>query len=215
MEKDGWFKTNIEDDVSEDTAGLKGDDIFATALSKDNEVEFLSTLSNGVPKDFCKSYLSIKACAKDRYAWEQKKWSARRTLTDFNNVPRVLSDYANYILNDDDIERPKSLIIISPTRYGKTQWARTITENHGYMATEWNVDKINDTCQLMIFDDVPMSELLPRQRWKAFFGMQEEFDITGKYRGSRQIVRGWKGFIFCCNVDPRTEEGVTQATYNS
>jgi hypothetical protein len=82
------------------------------------------------------------------------------------------------------------------------------------MATEWNVDKIDDTCRVMIFDDVPMSELLPRQRWKAFFGMQEEFDITGKYRGSRQILRNWKGFIFLCNIDPRIEEGVTQATYD-
>jgi hypothetical protein len=57
-----------------------------------------------------------------------------------------------------------------------------------------------------------MSELLPRQRWKAFFGMQEEFDITGKYRGSKQIIRGWKGFIFLCNSDPRTDENVSQAT---
>jgi hypothetical protein len=44
--------------------------------------------------------------------------------------------------------------------------------------------------------------------------MQEEFNITGKYKGSHQILRSWKGFIFLCNIDPRTEEGVTQATYD-
>jgi hypothetical protein len=79
---------------------------------------------------------------------------------------------------------------------------------------EWNVDQIKDDCKLLIFDDVPMSELLQKGRWKAFFGMQEEMDVTGKYRGSRHITRGWKGFIFLSNSDPRDEEGVSQAMAN-
>ena len=123
-------------------------------------------------------------------------------------------DYANYITGEDVIERPKTLIVISPTRYGKTQWARSITADHTYMSTEWNPDQVDEEKRLLIFDDIPMSELLPRQRWKAFFGMQQEFDITGKYRGSRHILRGWKGFIFCCNEDPRYEENVSEAQRN-
>lgn len=115
-------------------------------------------------------------------------------------------------MSDEEQDRPLSLIIISPTRYGKTQWARTITPDHAYMATEWNPDRIPDDAKLLIFDDVPMSELLPRMRWKAFFGMQQEFEITGKYRGSRSILRSWKGFVYLCNTDPRDEPNVTQAT---
>ena len=82
------------------------------------------------------------------------------------------------------------------------------------MSTEWNADQIDEEKKLLIFDDVPMSELLPRQRWKAFFGLQQEFDITGKYRASKHIIRGWKGFIFCCNQDPRFEENVTEQQRN-
>jgi len=101
------------------------------------------------------------------------------------------------------------LIIVSPSRYGKTQWARSITPNQGYLCTEWNPKKIKGDCEVMIFDDVPMSELLPKNRWKPFFGMQEEFEITGKYTSSISVKRRWKGFIFLCNEDPRFEEGIS------
>jgi len=184
LEKNNCWQTNIDDEMDEEDDSEPKDEVFRKALAMGTEEEFQETIAEGDPEAFCKSYISIRACGQDRFRREPKKWTARRTLADFANVPQVLTDYATYINSDDEIERPKALIIISPTRFGKTQWARTINANHGYMATEWNVDKIQEDCKIMIFDDVPMSELLPRQRWKAFFGMQEEFDVSGKYRGS-------------------------------
>jgi hypothetical protein len=59
-----------------------------------------------------------------------------------------------------------------------------------------------------------MSELIPHHRWKPFFGAQEDFSVAGKYRGSKSLVRGWKGFIYITNVDPRTEPGVSESTAN-
>ena len=161
-----------------------------------------------------RSYINIRACGQDRYRKDARVWTSTRTIADFINVPNLMSDYANYIIGDDVIERPKTLVVISPTRFGKTQWARSITKDHTYMSTEWNPDQIVEDKRLLIFDDIPMSELLPHQRWKAFFGMQQEFDITGKYRGSKHVIRDWKGFIFCCNQDPRYEENVTEAQRN-
>lgn len=40
---------------------------------------------------------------------------------------------------------------------------------------------------------------------KNFFGLQSDMEITGKYRGSRSIVRTWKGFIYLSNKDPRVD----------
>jgi hypothetical protein len=154
LEKDNWFKTNIDDEMDEDIEKGKGGQHFQHSSVKGCRGRFPFHL-------IIQTYISIKACAKDRYATKKKKWTACHTLADFDNVPHILSDYAEYILSDEDIERPKSLIIVFLTRYGKTQWARSILEQHGYMATEWNVNKIDDSCRVMIFDDVPMLELLP------------------------------------------------------
>jgi hypothetical protein len=127
----------------------------------------------------------------------------------FINVPRAMSEYATYINSDEERERPRGLIIISPTRYGKTVWARSIHTDHAYLQGEWNVDCIRADAKLLIFDNVSMSELLPSDRYKAFMGMETHFSITGKYRRRKPVTRGWKGFIYLCNVDPRTERGVS------
>lgn len=212
LEKDGWYGGNIGETAEEDGDTNPADDVFRQALAAETYEEYSQTIADGAPEDFCKSYISIRACGQDRFRKEPKKWESKYTDTDFTNIPPILEAYKGFINSDEEQDRPKTLIIISPTRYGKTQWARNITPDHAYMCTEWNPDRIPDDARLLIFDDVPMSELLPRQRWKAFFGMQQEFEITGKYRGSRSILRSWKGFIYLSNIDPRDEEGVSQAT---
>ncbi|KIK80827.1 hypothetical protein PAXRUDRAFT_15576 [Paxillus rubicundulus Ve08.2h10] len=81
--------------------------------------EFSQMIVKGDPEAFCKSYISIRACGQDRYWQEVRKWMSKRTTADFQG--------------DEEIEQSQGLIIVSPTRFGKTQWARSITPEHGYM----------------------------------------------------------------------------------
>jgi len=212
LEKDGCWQTNIEVEMDAEIEEERRDDVFRQALDCEDYKSYLQTLAEGAPQDYCKSYLSIRACGQDRYAKAPEEWTKTWNINEFLNVPQRMVDYAAYIASDETRHRPKSLIIISPTRFGKTEWARSIDDNHAYVSQEWNLDCLQDNAKVLIFDDVPMSELLERSRWKAFFGMQREFNMTGKYRGARRVLRGWKGFIYCTNVDPREQEGVTQST---
>jgi hypothetical protein len=77
---------------------------------------------------------------------------------------------------------------------------------------EWNPKKIPENVDLLIFDNIPMLELLPRQRWKPFFGLQDEFEIIGKYIASILVIRSWQSFIYLYNMDPR--EGIIPAIRN-
>jgi len=78
------------------------------------------------------------------------------------------------------------------------------------MGTEWNVSKIDDSCKVLIFDDTKFEELIDKDRWKAFVGMQEEIDVSGKYKAPVTKLRSWKGLIWTCNVDLRDQHGVTE-----
>lgn len=211
LERDHVFESNIEEEDDEERQE-NGENIWKKALSMSDYESFSQTLREEEPKDFCKSYLSIRECGKDLFK-EKKTWTPTHSLDDFPNTPQLLKDYANFVLSDEVIDQPKALIIISETRFGKTNWARTITPDHTYVNTEWNPDSIKDDCRLLIFDNIEMAELLPKQRWKAFFGMQHTFNITGKYRGSREVNRGWKGFIYLSNTDPRLEVDKAKARY--
>ena len=212
LKKDGYWGGTITDD--EENAGHQPEDIWAMAIVEEDEATFDNIIKAGDPKSYLKSYCSIRQYKQDAFKPKERGYVSRFTMEDFVNVPGVMKDYATYVREGEEMVRPRGLIIVSPSRYGKTQWARAITEDHGYLCTEWNPRKIKEDCKVMIFDDVPMSELLAKNRWKPFFGMQEEFEITGKYTASISIRRQWKGFIFLCNEDPRYEEGVSPGVRN-
>ncbi len=212
LKKDGFWGGNLEDRDDQDALGPH--DIWMKAVTAEDEEDFDETLRYGDPKAFIKSYIAIQEFKRDHFKKDQRLFNPSYTLADFPNCPQPLIDYAAYIQSDQVIDRPRGLIIISTSRFGKTQWARTITPAHGYLCTEWNPKKITQDIDLLIFDNVPMSELLPRNRWKPFFGMQQEFEITGKYTASISIERSWKGFLFLCNEDPRFEDGVSAAVRN-
>jgi hypothetical protein len=49
LEKEGWFKTNIDDQMDEEDTNEKGEDIFREALLKNTETEFMETIAEGAP----------------------------------------------------------------------------------------------------------------------------------------------------------------------
>ena len=209
LEKEGFFEGTIS--LSE-TRQENGENSWAEALSQSTQEDFHQVLCQKEPEKYLRSWSSINSYSNHRYQKTRTDYVSPYSLDDFNNTPHLLRVYADYINSEEIIDRPRALIIISDTRFGKTKWARAITPDHGYVRGEWNPDAIQD-CKLLIFDDIPMEELLPRMRWKPFFGMQDgTFNITGKYRVSREVTRTWKGFIFLCNIDPREEQGVNEST---
>lgn len=96
-------------------------------------------------------------------------------------------------------QAPKGLIIIFPTRYGKTVWARSIHTDHAH----WNVDCTSADAKLLIFDNVPMSELLHSNRYRVLMGMENHFSITGKYRRRKPEGGGRGSYISAmCGLTP-------------
>ena len=61
-------------------------------------------------------------------------------------------------------ERAKCLILVGPTRLGKTQWARHLfPDNHMYFRGMTNIRKWRDDAALLVLDDIPGSSS-PRRR---------------------------------------------------
>lgn len=88
------------------------------------------------------------------------------------------------------------MVILGPTRIGKTHWARSLGE-HMYFNHLFNIDLWNPQAKYIIFDDMEI-DYIPAL--KAFWGAQQEFTLTDKYRKKRNIQFG-KPMIFLCNED--------------
>lgn len=69
-----------------------------------------------------------------------------------------------------------------------------------YFNTYINLDRWNDNAKYIILDDftIEVDKYLPS--WKCFFGSQEEFTLTDKYRSKRTVKWG-KPLIWLNNED--------------
>lgn len=96
--------------------------------------------------------------------------------------------------NNEDF-RPKSLILVSPTRYGKTEWARSLG-NHWYCGGLFNLENLKEDATYGVLDDIPVE--LFKYQYKQFIGCQKNFTVSDKYKRKQNFKWG-KPVIYLCN----------------
>lgn len=92
--------------------------------------------------------------------------------------------------------RPKSLLLVGPTRIGKTIWARSLGI-HIYWNGMTDLSTFRADAKYIIFDDVPFEFFPNRKQW---LGAQKEFTATDKYRRKTTLTWG-KPCIYIVNPE--------------
>ena len=126
-------------------------------------------------------------------------------------LPRKLYDYVMWLddwvrrWNEGQImeERPKGLVVISPSRYGKTELFIALG-SFTYECNIWNMDQWDNSAAFNIFDDMdPGSDPAKGLNfvwYKGLFGAQKMVGLTDKYRRKR-MVRNGKPMIWLTNFE--------------
>jgi hypothetical protein len=94
--------------------------------------------------------------------------------------------------------RVKSLVVVGPSRLGKSLVARSFGR-HNYFQGEWNVELFNPEAEYNVFDDIEKG--LDGFNFRAFLGCQSDVNVTDKYHKKAQIKNG-KPCIYLHNIDP-------------
>lgn len=82
-------------------------------------------------------------------------------------------------------ERAKCLVLVGPTRLGKTQWARHLfPTEHIYYRGMTNFRKWNDAAKLLVLDDIPW-EFIPQK--KSLLTQMGECEVTDKYTPKKTL----------------------------
>ena len=110
-----------------------------------------------------------------------------------------LDGWKTMCISNNEWHRPRSLILIGPSRSGKTEWARSLG-HHMYFNNLINLDDWDDTADYIILDDFSSDITKFFPCWKCFFGGQKQFVLTDKYRGKRTVTWG-KPMIWLSNED--------------
>lgn len=97
-------------------------------------------------------------------------------------------------------DRPKTLILVSPSRFGKTEWARSLG-NGAYMEGDFDLGQISEDSEYLVMSDIPrhkIGDIWVFEKYKAFFGAQKLVTVTDKYRKKTTLTWG-KPLIYLCN----------------
>src|SRR5882762_6650815 len=99
-----------------------------------------------------------------------KTWAAERVaytplFTDFVRVPEEMRKWTE----EEMVKplRPKTLVVWGPSRTGKTEWARSLSSNHCYFGSLFNVSDVDEDCDYCVMDDMDLDYL---HNYKCWFG---------------------------------------------
>lgn len=176
--KDGDYISTI----IESTSG------WLAALRANTRADFLEIVRETSPRDYILQHDRILSFA-DKHFSTVKESVANYTMDDFLYVPKIMTDWArdNLFSPKNLAERRMTLILVGPSRIGKTSWARSLTPNHIYWNGMTSFKEWVDNIKLLILDDIDWLHLPMK---KQLLGCQDEFIATDKYSPKRKCLFG-------------------------
>lgn len=175
------------------------DDVYRQAMEECKDKEsFLLAIQAGAPRDFVLNHDKIVAAAEALFKEEDTitPYVPAHPRESFTKVPQELDDWVRCNLDCPQPERPRCLVLVGPSRLGKTEWARSIGR-HMYFNGMFMQDLWDTRAQYAIFDDIDWKFIVNGKGW---LGGQKEFILTDKYRKKMRVH--WNHPVIWCTNKP-------------
>lgn len=191
LAKDGEY---VEAGVAPTTAAKR---TYADLLSSSScKEDFLQGVTTEYTRDMVLNHERIIAFAD--YHWKPKPVPYEPQFTQFLVPEQLAAWHAGSLVGPfAQGQRRLSLILISPSRFGKTEWARSLGP-HLYFNGMFDLSRFHSDVSYAVFDDFPWDSF--SKFHKCWLGAQREFTLTDKYRRKQTVLWG-KPSIFLCNDD--------------
>jgi len=167
--------------------------------------EFFDLCAAMDPRSLACSFPSLSKYADWRYRVDRGRYTTPEGYEfDTGGFPELDDWVLSNLEGHQPGRRGKSLVLIGPSRLGKTMWARSLG-NHAYFGGLYSLEEDITDVDYAVFDDI-QGGLEFFHAYKFWLGHQESFYATDKYKGKKLITWG-KPAIWCSNTDPRADKG--------
>jgi len=176
-------------------------DVYTDAEHATSAEEAMQIITEGAPRDAWIFHDKLEAKVAKKFPKKSKPYVSRYTKESFTNVPPVAREWAErYLAELPADDRCPTLLLLGPSRIGKTAWARSLGP-HIYMNGYYNLEKIKmcHAHDFVILDDIKWPNL--QAILKGIIGCQEEFELTDKYMKKHTIANWFKPCILLWNPD--------------
>lgn len=182
--------------ASDSRSKRSANDCWADICASTTKEEFLQKALELQPRDFVLQHNAIVAYSNKRFR-VREDFVSPFSISDFREIDQLAEFWMSYIQRPRRTGRPRSLILIGPSRWGKTAWARSLGP-HAYCHSYYSLEIMRtEGIDYFVIDDVPF-ERFPSQ--KAILGCQEEITLTDKYCRKETLKWGIPTIV-CLNDD--------------
>lgn len=174
-----------------------GEETYGSIIKKaKTSTEFMSLVATSYARDYVLNHEKIEYFCQKTFG---------QTRTEYVSPPGMLFPHLNptaaewamqYVQGPINQGRPKTLILVGPTRTGKSMWSRSLG-THMYFQGMFNLDDWEDGAKYAIFDDIDW-KFFPNK--KQFIGCQSDFVLTDRYRKKKTVKYGIPTIV-CMNDD--------------
>lgn len=158
--------------------------------------DYVRILGEEEPEHVARSFNSIKNYAQHLFpveefppyvapSWCNKGWRLPNDLIEWVSTEFI------------KVDRPKCLVLVGPSRLGKTQWARSLGR-HMYWRGLTNVTAWDKEAKYLIFDDIEW-KFIPQK--KSLLTCMGEATVTDKYRAKKTVVVDKVAIVLCNEFD--------------
>lgn len=181
-------------------------DPWSRIIMAENRDEFFTLCRDLAPRALACSFTSLSKYADWKYRVDREPYSTPDGYVFSTDGYPELDEWVQENLGGfEPGRRGNSLVLVGPTRMGKTVWARSLRQKHAYFGGLFCLDEFDEDVDYAVFDDM-QGGLEFFHAYKFWLGHQQQFYATDKYRGKKLINWG-KPAIWCSNTDPRADKG--------
>lgn len=164
------------------------------ACQAENKEKALDIIRRHNPRDYLLQRRNLDYSLDKHFEIREELAPSPYTRASFTHVPIQLDEWVWNELSADKPRR-KSLIIVGPSRTGKTAWARSLGEHIYCMSALIPAACKNKPKEIdyIIFDDIEQSTLEKSQLascWKVFMGCQLHLTLNEKYKPQETVNWG-------------------------
>lgn len=126
------------------------DGAYMEAMNAPDKDSCIKTIKEQAPRDYFLYRQQITSTAEHLFLPPKEDYTPNPDFV-FDKVPIVVKEWVEKQLPKK--KRARCLILVGPTRLGKTQWARSLVQPHMYWRGQFNLDIWDSSAKLLIADD--------------------------------------------------------------
>jgi len=178
------------------TKGVDKDAVYAEAIAEPDFDRAMEIIRLAMPTEYCRGFCNIRASLQ----YKIKKAKYHRELEFGWNLPDAITNWLG--TESQKVERARCLVLVGPTRLGKTAWARSLG-HHLFWRGQVNLGEWDQTAKFIVVDDIPW-KFIPQK--KSLLTQMGDITVTDKYVKKLNVCNDKPAIVLLNEFDGFEEE---------